>query len=76
MRILEWGIAPVFLTSALGQGEWSASRPAYFISRETAPGNPAGSPEPVWTMWGSERSLSPTGNETPAAQPAVRRYTD
>jgi hypothetical protein len=32
------GIAPTFLTTALDGGEWSASRPDCFISRERAPG--------------------------------------
>jgi hypothetical protein len=31
------GIVPPFLTSALDEGEWSASRPYRFTSGETAP---------------------------------------
>jgi hypothetical protein len=32
-------------------------------------------PEPVWTLWGTEISLAPAGNLTPA-EPIARRYTD
>jgi hypothetical protein len=32
-------------------------------------------PEPVWTLWGRERSC-PAGNRTRAVQPVARRYTD
>jgi hypothetical protein len=33
-------------------------------------------PEPVWTLWSAEKSLALDGNQTPADQPVVRRYTD
>jgi hypothetical protein len=32
------GIAPLSLTSAVGRGEWSASRPGRFTSGDRAPG--------------------------------------
>jgi hypothetical protein len=34
----EWIYTPIFLTSALAGGEWSASRPCRFNPRESAPG--------------------------------------
>jgi hypothetical protein len=32
--------------------------------------------EPVWTLWSGQKSLSASGNRTPAVQPLARRYTD
>jgi hypothetical protein len=34
------GIAPLFLTSALDTGEWSASRPSHFTPRGNSPQYP------------------------------------
>jgi hypothetical protein len=33
-------------------------------------------PEPVWTLWGREKSVSSTGNRTPTFQPVATDYTD
>jgi hypothetical protein len=33
-------------------------------------------PEPVWTLWSSEKSLAPSGNGTPVVQPVASRYID
>jgi hypothetical protein len=49
------GIAPIFLTSALEGGEWSASRPGRALPPGKKPPVPsvqeAGwAPEPVWTQ--------------------------
>jgi hypothetical protein len=32
--------------------------------------------ESVWTLWGTEKSLTPAGNWTPAVRTLARRYTD
>jgi hypothetical protein len=32
------GIAPLFLASALDEGDWSASRPSRFATKERGPG--------------------------------------
>jgi hypothetical protein len=74
------GIAPSFLTSALDGGQWSASHPGRFTPGEGAPaihcvGDWMG-PEPGWTLWTRERSLTPAGNKTLAVQPVAHRYTD
>jgi hypothetical protein len=49
-------IAPTHsLTSALDGGEWSASRPGRFISKERSPDTHwigvGWAPEPFWTRW-------------------------
>jgi hypothetical protein len=33
-------------------------------------------PEPIWTLWSREKSLSPNGNRNQALQPVARQYTD
>jgi hypothetical protein len=67
----EWDIAPPFLTSALDNGEWSASRPGRFTRKEIASGT-------HWIGgWAGPRSgLDTTGNRNPAVQPVARRYTE
>jgi hypothetical protein len=68
-----WGsgnIAPPFLTSALDGGEDSASRLGRFTPGKRTP-LPTGyeaewAPEPVWTLWSTEKSLALAGNRTPA----------
>jgi hypothetical protein len=32
-------------------------------------------PEPVWTLWNREKSLTPAENRTPTVQPVSHRYT-
>jgi hypothetical protein len=84
-RIVSGGRAPLIhsLTSALDGGEWSASRPSRFTSRERAPG----------THWiggwvGTRAVLDPvmkrkipsprreSNPRTPIVQPVAQRYTD
>jgi hypothetical protein len=59
-------IAPSFLTSALDEGEWSASRPGRFIPRERAPDilyvERYVGPRAVWTLWSKEKSFDLVGN--------------
>jgi hypothetical protein len=56
----EWNIAPSFLTSALDEGEWSASRLGHFTPGESAPvliAEEAGwAPESVCMLWSTEKS--------------------
>jgi hypothetical protein len=72
-------IAQPFLTSALDEGEWSASRPGRFTPRESAP----------CTHWiegwvgprvgldaMEKRKFCHARNGTQVAQPVARRYTD
>jgi hypothetical protein len=68
-----WSIAPPFLTSALDGDEWSASCPCRFTPGERAPGTflIGWDPQPVWTLWKREKSLSLGGNRTPAVQPVA-----
>lgn len=33
-------------------------------------------PEPVWTLWGKEKSFIPAENQNPDVQPVDRTYTD
>jgi hypothetical protein len=33
-------------------------------------------PEPVWSAWSREKSLTPVGNRTQAVQPVDSHYTD
>jgi hypothetical protein len=73
------GIAPTH-TSALDEGEWSASRPGRALPLGKGPlvliGKEAGwGPEPVWTQRLEEKSSAPVGDRTPRVQPAVRHYT-
>jgi hypothetical protein len=69
------GIGPPFLTSALGGGEWWASRTGLFTPGERAPES-KWTPGPVWTLWSRDKSLASAGNRTPAVQHIARRYTD
>jgi hypothetical protein len=32
--------------------------------------------KPVWTLWSAEKSLAPTGNQTPVIQAVSYHYTD
>jgi hypothetical protein len=32
-------------------------------------------PEPVWTLWSTEKFLTPTGNQTPAVQPLAHKLS-
>jgi hypothetical protein len=48
-----------------------AERAAGYIGQETGR-----VPEPVWTLWSTEKFLAPARNRTPAVQPVARRYTD
>jgi hypothetical protein len=58
----------VFLTSALVEGEWSASRPGRFATGERAPrytlGSKLGGPQSQSGRHGEEKILDPTGNRT------------
>jgi hypothetical protein len=69
-----------FTTSALGGGEWSASRPGRALPPGKGPPVPivqeAGwAPEPVWTQRLEEKSFASAGDRTPVVQPVVRHYT-
>jgi hypothetical protein len=72
------GIAPPFLTSALDEGEWSASRSCRFTPGERALGTHyiGGWVDPVWRLWSREITLAPGGNRTPAVHLLGRRYTN
>jgi hypothetical protein len=64
-----------FMTSALGGGEWSASRPG------KGPPVPivqeAGwTPELVWTQRLEEKSFAPVGDRTSINEYVARHYTD
>jgi hypothetical protein len=70
---------PVFLTSAIDGGEWSASRPGHFTPGETAPGThfiggTAGSRFGVDAV--DKRKGKIPRNEPQAVRPVVCRYTD
>jgi hypothetical protein len=70
-----------FLTSALGGGEWSASRPGRVLPPGKEPPVPivqeAGwAPEPVRTQRLDEKSSASVGDRTPAVQSVIRHYTD
>jgi hypothetical protein len=74
-------IAPLFLISALDEGEWSTSRPGCFIPGIIEPPVPIGkeagwASEPVRTLWIKEKSLVAAGNRTLAVKPIDLRYTD
>jgi hypothetical protein len=70
-----------FLTSAVGGGELSASRPGRALPPDKEPPVPtvleAGwAPEPVWTQRLEEIFSETVGDRTPAVQSVVRHYTD
>jgi hypothetical protein len=57
--------APLFLTSALHEGEWLASLPGHFSQGKELP-------VPI----GKKAGWTPAGNRTPVVQLVARRYTD
>jgi hypothetical protein len=70
-----------YLTSAIDEGEWSASRPGRAFPPGKGPPVPTGqeagwAPEQVWTQRLEEKSSAPVGDRTPIVQPVVRHYTD
>jgi hypothetical protein len=67
------GIAPPFLTSALDEGEWSASRLGSLLPRKEPP-VPIGGPQS--RSGDVEKIVAPAGNRTPAVQPIAHWYTD
>jgi hypothetical protein len=77
------GIAPRILTSALDEGEWSASRSGCFTSTERAPrthwiGSCVG-PRAVLDAVMKRKIPSPhrkSNPRTPIVQPVAQRYTD
>jgi hypothetical protein len=80
----EWGYNSIdSLTSVLDGGEWSASRPGRFTSRERAPathwiGGSVG-PRAVLDAVVKRKIPSPHGESnprTPIVQPVAQRYTD
>jgi hypothetical protein len=79
-----WGIEiylHVFLTSALDEGEWSASRPVHYILRERASGthwigdwvDPRAGLDAVVEK---KNSHPLPGLEPPIIQPVAQRYRD
>jgi hypothetical protein len=71
------------LTSALDEGEWSASRPGRFTPRERAPGTHwiGGwlGPRAVLDAVVKRKFPAPGGNRiprTPIVQPVAQRYTE
>jgi hypothetical protein len=73
-----------FMTSALHEGEWSASRPGRVLPSDKGPPVPivqeAGwTPEPVWTQRLEEKSFRvclESNSDRPVVQSVVRHYTD
>jgi len=68
------GKGKLILTSALGGGEWSTSRPATAPPRKNPGTHWIGDwvgPRAVWTFWRREKCLAPVGIRTPARQPVV-----
>jgi hypothetical protein len=69
------GMAPPLLTSALDGGKWSALSPGRFTPGEEAPVrieyDAECYPEPVWTLYSREKSISLAGNRNPTVQPVV-----
>jgi hypothetical protein len=69
------GIPPLFLTSALGGGEWSDSRPGRFITGDGHPGTHwiGGWVGPRASLNSVSREKYPllAGNRTPAVQPVT-----
>jgi hypothetical protein len=74
------GIATPFLTSALGEGEWSASHPGRFTLGERNPGTHwAGTcVRPSAGLYTVEKrnNLASARNPTTAVQPLARHYTE
>jgi hypothetical protein len=70
----------IFLTLALERGGWLVSRPGRFTLGKEPPvpiGQEAGwAPEPVWTLWRRENSISLAGNRTPSSQSPVPILTE
>jgi hypothetical protein len=60
----KWQYISPFLTSAMYEGEWLASRPGHFAPAERAQLliEYGWTPESVWTFWKRQKSLSPTVN--------------
>jgi hypothetical protein len=70
-----------YLTSALDEGEWPASRPSHALPPGKEPPIPIGreagwAPEPVWTQGLEEKSSASVGDRIPIVQPVVRHCTD
>jgi hypothetical protein len=70
-----------YLTSALDEGEWSASRPGLALPPGKEHPVPivqeAGwAPEPVWTQRLEEKSSASVGDRTPVVQSVVSYCTD
>jgi hypothetical protein len=74
------GIAPIFLTSALDAGEWSATRRCSFTPQGRSPQYPLdrrlGGPRSRSGRRGEEKNLAPAGNRNRAVQPVASRCTD
>jgi hypothetical protein len=79
-----WGsgcIASLFLTSALDEGEWSASCPGRFSPGKNAPCThwiEAGwASESIWTLWGREKSCPywESNSGRPAGSPSLYRLS-
>jgi hypothetical protein len=75
-----WYSSYSYLTSALGGGEWSVSRPGRSLPPGKEPPVPLGqearwAPEPVWTQGLEEKSSAPVWDRTPIVQPVVRHCT-
>jgi hypothetical protein len=77
------GIAPHILDSALGGGEWPASRPDRFTPKERAPGTHWNrgwvGPRAVLDAVVKRKIPSPrrkSNPRTPIVQPVAQRYTD
>jgi hypothetical protein len=74
------GIASTFLTSALDEGEWSASRPVRFTPGERAPGThwfrSLGGPRASLDAVGGEKNVLPLLGLEPGRPAPVCRCTD
>jgi hypothetical protein len=74
----EW-MYHIFLTSALPEGEWSASCTSRFTPGERAHWiGGRWTPEPIWTTWRRENSWPDrdSNSDPSVVQPAASRYTD
>jgi hypothetical protein len=73
------GIGPPFLTAALVEDKWLASRSGrsnprinlhrYLLDRRL------GGPQNLSAHYGGEKNYDPVGNRTPVVQPAAHYYT-